>query len=99
MEDLRIKSILKKKGMTMNDLALKLGINRVSLSVAIKRDGNPQLNTLKRISDILGVELYELFERKEKGDPDISGYLEVKGKGIFKIGCFEDLERIYHELK
>jgi len=54
---------------------------------------------LKKIADALGVELYELFEGNEGKEPDISGYIEVKGKGIFKIGCFEDLERISHELK
>lgn len=96
--ELRIKEILKQKGMTMNDLALKLGINRVSLSVSIRRNANPQIDTLIRIANSLGVELYELFERKEKGDPYVSGYIEIKGKGIIKIECFNDLEKIYLEI-
>jgi len=85
--------------MTMNDLAQKLGINRVSLSVSIGKDANPQIDTLKKICEILEVELYELFERNEKSEPEISGFIEIKGKGISKIGCFEDLEKIYLELK
>ena len=97
--ELRIKEILKQKRMTMNDLALKLGINRVSLSVSVRKDANPQMDTLNKIANSLGVELYELFERKEKGIPEVSGYLEVKDKGIIKIGSFDDLEKIYLELK
>lgn len=99
MEELRIKQILKEKGLTLNDLAKKLGINRVSLSVSINKSANPQIGTLKKIADSLGVELYELFEVKEGREPDVSGYLEVRDRGIFKIGCFDDLEKIYLELK
>lgn len=84
--------------MTLNDLAIKLGINRVSLSVSIGKDANPQMDTLKKIADALGVELYELFERKEKSEPDVSGFIEIKGKNIKKINCFEDLEKVYLEL-
>lgn len=97
MEELRIKSILKEKRMTMNDLANQLGINRVSLSVSLRK--NPTLDSLRKIADSLGVELYELFEKKEKSEPDVSGYIEIKGKGVIKISCFEDLEKIYLELK
>jgi len=97
--ELRIKEILKEKRMTINDLALRLGINRVSLSVSIGKDSNPQIFTLKKIADVLGVELYELFEREGKEESVVSGYLEVKGIGVCKIGCFADLERIYLELK
>lgn len=99
MEELRIKQILKEKGLTMNDLAQKLGINRVSLSVSVGKDANPQMDTLKKIADALGVELFELFERKEKSESEVSGYIEIKNKPICKIGCFEDLEKIYLELK
>lgn len=100
MEELRkIKTILKQKRMTLNDLSLKLGINRVSLSVSIGKDANPQMDTLKKIADALGVELYELFERNEKSEPNISGYIEIKGKGVIRIKCLEDLEKVYLELK
>lgn len=97
--ELRIKTILKEKGMTMNELAIKLGINRVSLSVSIGKDANPQIFTLKKIADALGVELYELFEREGKEESVVSGYLELRDRGIIKIQSIEDLERIYLELK
>ena len=38
-------------------------------------------------------------ELNEGSNPDVLGYIEVKGKGIIKINCFEDLEKIYLELK
>lgn len=62
---------------------------------SVDKESNPQLDTFKKIANALGVEFYELFVRKEKSEPDVSGFFEIKGKGIFKFGCFENLERIY----
>lgn len=99
MVELRIKDLMKKKGLSITDLANKLGINRVSLSVGLRKDANPKLETLLKIANALEVELSELFVKKEDQKPTVSGFLEVKEKGIFKIECFDDLEKIYLELK
>ena len=56
---LRIKEILKEKGVTINELANQLQINRVNLSKMI--NGNPTLDTLEKIATELGMEIKDLF--------------------------------------
>ena len=50
---LRIKEIIKEKGMTVQTLADKMGINRVGLSNHI--NGNPSVAILEKIATALGV--------------------------------------------
>jgi len=58
---LRIKEVIKEKGMTVNSLAEKMGINRVGLSQHI--NGNPSVEVLERIASALDVPVTELFEQ------------------------------------
>lgn len=57
---LRVKEILKQKGMTSKTLAARLGISEPSLSCSIS--GNPTLDRLTAIADALEVPVTELFE-------------------------------------
>lgn len=59
---LRIKEIIKEKGMTVQTLADKMGINRVGLSNHI--NGNPSVAVLEKIAAALEVSIQELFEKK-----------------------------------
>jgi transcriptional regulator with XRE-family HTH domain len=61
---LRIKEVIKEKGMTVNSLAEKMGINRVGLSNHI--NGNPSVEVLERIADAIGCPITELFEQPKK---------------------------------
>lgn len=63
--DLRIKEVIKEKGMTITVLADKMGINRVNLSNMV--NGNPTVETLNKIATALGVPVTELFEKPNKG--------------------------------
>ena len=56
---LRIKEVLKQKGMTAKELAAKIGISEGALSLAI--NGNPTVETLEKIATSLGVSVSELF--------------------------------------
>ena len=60
---LRIKEIIKEKGMTIQSLADKMGINRVNLSSSI--NGNPTIETLGKIASAIGVPVTDLFERPD----------------------------------
>jgi len=55
----KIKIARKNKGMSQDDLAKLLGVNRVSISNYEKGKNNPTHANLLRLSDILGVELLE----------------------------------------
>lgn len=59
---LRIHSICKEKGMTLQELAANLGITYQSLYESIK--GNPSLKRLQEIASALGVEVIDLFEKE-----------------------------------
>jgi len=59
--ELRIKEIIKSKGMTMQEFSDILGIARVNLTKTI--NGNPTIETLERIAVALDVPIIELFEQ------------------------------------
>lgn len=56
---MRVKEILKEKGMTQKELAKKIGIMEMSLSRSIS--GNPSLETMRKIAGALGVDVRELL--------------------------------------
>jgi len=58
---MRIKEVIKEKGLTIQALADSMGINRVNLSTSI--NGNPTIETLEKIANALGVSVAELFEQ------------------------------------
>lgn len=57
--NLRVKEILREKGMMQKDLAAKMGVADISLSRSI--NGNPSMDTLIKIAEALEVEMGELF--------------------------------------
>ena len=61
--NLRIKEVIKGKGMTITELADKMGINRVNLSNMV--NGNPTVETLNKIADAIGCPVTELFEKPQ----------------------------------
>ena len=56
---IRIKELLKEKGISQKDLADKLGITVVGMSKIL--NGNPKIDTLEKIASALNVEIWELF--------------------------------------
>lgn len=56
---LRIREILKLKGLTAKELATRLDISEGALSATL--NGNPTLERLTAIANALGVEVSELF--------------------------------------
>ena len=61
---------------TRAELAKAVGITAPSLTNALK--GNPQLDTIQKIADALGVSVASLFEEKKK-QTGIDGYISVNG--------------------
>lgn len=62
---MRIKQILREKGITAKELAARLGMTETGLSISIGEKGNPPLKRLQQIADALGVEVSELFTPKD----------------------------------
>ena len=57
---MRIKELLKQKGITAKELAGKLNLSEGALSQSL--NGNPTLERLTQIASALGVSVAELFE-------------------------------------
>ena len=91
---LRIKEIAKDKGITMGEIADKLGINPVNLSASL--NGNPTLNRLQEVADVLGVDVPDLFAKENT--TEISGFLEYNGK-VYKINGMEDFKAFANVVK
>ena len=61
---IRIKQICSQKGITLQELAKRLGIGYQALYESAT--GNPSLKRIRAIADALGVEVIELFEAPSK---------------------------------
>jgi len=85
--NLRVKEICKQKGLLMEELANKLGITRITLTRNI--NGNPTIETLEKIADVLGVSIIELFE------PESEFYGIIQYKGIvYRVDGLEAFKRL-----
>ena len=88
--ELKVKDLIKQKGMTMQRFAEMLGVTRDTLTRNI--NGNPTLETLERIANALEVDITELFVRNAP-DSEVNGYVKVKGT-LHEVHSFEDLEKL-----
>ena len=91
--ELRIVELAHQRGLTMSDIAKKVGISRVNLSNSL--NGNPTLSRLKEVAAILNVEVSELFKTSQTAQ--INGYVEYNGK-IIKIDSKESLTALVNEI-
>lgn len=64
IDRLMIKDAMKRYGTSVNEVADKMGISRVTLSTHI--NGNPSTEVLLRIADAIGCPVSELFEQPKK---------------------------------
>ena len=59
MSTLKAKEVIKEKGMTIDEVASKMGITKGSLSAAL--NGNPTVNYLTRVADSINCDIRDLF--------------------------------------
>lgn len=67
----RIKEVLKEQGMTINELADKMGISRVTLSTQI--NGTANIVSYEKIATALNVPMWQLFASPEEVQPKKDG--------------------------
>jgi transcriptional regulator with XRE-family HTH domain len=85
---MRIKELIKEKGLTVAQVADKMKIHSPSLSRAI--NGNPTVDMLDKIAAALNVDIRELFG---KSNEELYGLVEYKGK-CYKIESPESLKQL-----
>ena len=101
--ELRVKDILKAKGMKMCDLAEKMGMNQSNLQKSLS--GNPTLQTLMDIADALHVQIDELFPTSVT--PAAKSMLVMGGRtfgvvemdGIAQVPCYYDYAHLHDKVK
>lgn len=59
MSTLKAKEVIKKKGMTIEEVASKMGITKGSLSAAL--NGNPTVSYLTRLANAIDCDIRDLF--------------------------------------
>ena len=91
---MRIKEVCKEKGITVSQLAEKMGIKQESLSRAI--NGNPTLETLERIANALEVDVPELFTSSSSGG--IIGVIRIRDTN-YNINSVRDLSRLLDRIE
>lgn len=94
MAKLRVKEIVKQKGLTLAKVAEMLDVHPVNLSTTL--NGNPTIATLEKIANVLEVDFVELFEREDR--PTINGYVKV-GTEVVEVSSVADLERALEKAK
>ena len=77
---LKIREVAKSKGMTMAQIAEKLGINPITLSQSLNK--NHTLSRLTEVADALGVDVGELFVQPRAGKEEIHGCLFIDGDPV-----------------
>lgn len=93
MATLKIKQIVREKGITMAKLAEEMGIHPVNLSSSL--NGNPTLSTLNKIAEVLGVEVADLFEKENK--TSVNGFVKVNDT-VYEVSSVADLENVYNRV-
>lgn len=92
--NLRIKEVIKEKGMTITELADKMGINRVNLSNMV--NGNPTVETLNKIATALNVPITELFSAGT--NEELTALIQHK-EDYYKATTIAELESIVEKIK
>ncbi len=65
---MHIKEVLKQRGLKQNDLAVRLGVNRVSLSRLLSDKNDMRMSTIKKIAEAIGCDVTEFFAPADKAD-------------------------------
>lgn len=108
--ELRIKDILKEKGLTLKDIADKMGMDASNLNSSLKK-GNPRLSTLVDIANAIGCDITDFFSPNQetanapKGGSqalvliDGEAYRLTKAKDVVRLPAYTDYAELRSNLK
>ena len=65
---MRFKDVLNKYGVTQQDLADRMGMNRVSVSRLLSEKNDLRISTIEKIANTIGCPVAELFDKQNKVD-------------------------------
>ena len=94
---MRIKEILKEKGMTAKNVSELSKIATPLLSNIINGKVSPSVNTLEKIANALGVEVWELFTQS-KASSEFMALVKDKDH-YYHATSVEELEEVVNQIK
>lgn len=92
--ELRVKEVCKNKGITLAEIANKIGVAQASLSKML--GGNPTIGTLEKIATALNVPITELFSADT--NEELTALIQHKGD-FYKATTISGLEKIVEQIK
>lgn len=94
---MEVKTIIKQRGFTMEAVAKKMGITRVTLAQNLSR--NPTVGTLQKIADVIGCKVGDFFADEINIDKDeLTALIQHKGD-FYKANTIEELKKIVAEIE
>lgn len=82
MNLIRLKDVLKEKGMSGKELAERVGVSQPAISDIVNEKSFPRPELLKQISEVLDVDIRDLFiKTKDEGETE-SIYVKRDGNYI-----------------
>lgn len=92
MQKLLIKELCKQKGISLSELAKKIGVTHPTISNVVGMHNSPRLDTLEKIAEALNVELWELFTEKRNNEPFVAVIKE--GGKFYTASNLAELKKI-----
>lgn len=93
---MRIKEVLKRYGITQDEIAKRLGINRVSVNRLLNDKNDMRVSTAEKFAAAIGCRIGELFE--EEKDSDFAAFVRFKGIH-YTADSLEEFNNIVEEIK
>lgn len=94
---MEVKTIIKQRGFTMEAVAKKMGITRVTLAQNLSR--NPTVGTLQKIADVIGCKVGDFFADEINIDKsELTALIQHKGD-FYKASTIEELKKIVAEIE
>lgn len=91
-----LKKLCDQKGVSPHAVAIKAGISTSTMSYIMKGKTNPQVYTVLQLCNALGVQIGDLFTRKDEGVLDIVESITCEEKEL--VDCYRCLSKLEKEL-
>ena len=97
---MRFKDILNKYGITQQDLAYRMGVNRVSFSRLLSEKNDLRISTIEKIANAIGCPVAELFDEPNKVDA-MSDFIALikQGGELYSASSIDEAMGILEKLK
>lgn len=91
-----LKKLCDQEGMSPHAVEIKAGISTSTMSYIMKGKTNPQVYTVLQLCNALGVQIGDLFARKDEGVLDIVESITCEEKEL--VDCYRCLSKLKKEL-